>query len=117
MTPAGRFLLQLVAVPGVLGCGACAFEVGGPTENTTGMASPDYSIYVEETPPSPRDEVIGIAPGSTYVWIGGYWTRQGTSWTWMEGRWTERPRPDAEWVPGRWDRHARGHVWISGRWR
>ena len=97
----------------------CAVEVGPPVHEVVyESGSPGEPLYVNEMPPAPRDEVVvGVAPGPTYVWIGGYWSRRSSGWAWVPGRWVQRPRVGVVWVPGRWESHPRGHVWVSGHWR
>ena len=63
------------------------------------------SVWV--APPSPRVEVIGVAPGPGHFWIGGYWTWRGSHHEWVPGRW-QAPRRGYRWVPHRWD-HDHDH--------
>jgi hypothetical protein len=117
MTPS----LRSLALLGALAAASCAVEVGAPVHEVVyerGTGTDNEPIYVNESPPPPREEVIvGLAPAPGYVWVGGYWTRRPAGWTWVDGRWISPPRPGAQWVPGHWDRHPRGHIWISGHWR
>jgi hypothetical protein len=107
----------LMAVPAILSLASCAVAV--PTHEVMMEGErPDEEIYVREEPPPPREEVVvGVAPGPSYIWVGGYWTRHHTNWYWVQGRWAARPRPNVTWVSGHWERHDRGHIWVSGRWR
>src|SRR5687767_4623566 len=125
MSPVGFFgfpflpLVILIAI--ILALTSCAVDVGGPPGREVTYyeagAGGDV-IYVNEAPPAPRqEEIVGAAPGSDYVWVGGYWARTPSGWTWVSGRWVSRPRPGVVWVPGHWQRHPRGHVWVSGHWR
>lgn len=98
---------------------SCAVEVGGPAEPAAYYEADGSVVYVREAPPPPRgEEIVGVAPGPDYVWVGGYWEHHATGWTWVPGRWVLRPKPGVVWVPGYWERrHPRGHVWVPGRWR
>jgi len=115
-----RFSPAVVAplfIPGFLALSSCVVETPSHEVQMEG-GNPDAEIYVHEAPPPPREEVIvGVAPGPSYVWVGGYWTWHRSSWYWVQGRWAARPHPSAVWVPGRWETRSRGHVWLGGRWR
>jgi hypothetical protein len=67
-------------------------------------------------PPPARVEVVGVAPGAGFIWIGGYWRWGGAEYVWVPGRWV-RPRPGYVWVPGRWEQRGRRYVWHKGVWR
>ena len=41
---------------------------------------------IPEAPP-PQYEVVGVAPGPGYVWIGGYWNWVGRRHVWIGGHW------------------------------
>jgi len=115
MAPSIRALVVLAA----LSVASCAVEVGPPSHEVVyDSGSPGEPIYVSESPPPPRQEVVvGVAPGPSHIWVGGYWGRRPSGWVWIPGRWAPRPRPDVVWVPGQWERHPRGYVWVSGHWR
>jgi len=99
----GARLLRFVAV---LGFGAaCASN------------PPPGAIYVERRPPPARVEVIGVAPGPGFVWIGGFWRWGGAEYAWVPGRWAARERGFRSWSPGRWRHGRRGWFWVEGRWR
>ena len=72
--------------------------------------------YPVEGPPPVRAEVIGVAPGSGFIWIGGYWGWSRSQYVWITGRWT-RQRPGYAWVPGRWEQRGRRWEWRKGQWR
>jgi hypothetical protein len=80
----------------------------------TGCYASDSAYVVDDTPPSPREEVVVVRPG--FVWIHGRWTHPGGRWAWQSGYY-ERERPNQVYVEGRWERRGRGHVWIDGGWR
>lgn len=73
-------------------------------------------MVVRETPPSPREEIIGAAPSPAHVWIPGHWKWEG-GWVWIPGHWRAAPHPGAAWVPGHWKERYGGWVWVPGRWR
>ena len=73
-------------------------------------------VIVTESPPPPRQEVIGVAPSAAHVWVQGYWVYRNGRWVWRPGHYELRPRTAAVWVPGHWDRTARGWVWTPGHW-
>ena len=66
-------------------------------------------------PPAPQVEVIGVAPGPGWFWIGGYWNWVGGRHVWTGGRW-EAQRPGYGWAPHRWVRE--GPQWRAepGHW-
>lgn len=77
---------------------------------------PRYGPTVEVAPPPPQVEVIPVAPGPAYVWIGGFWRWQVNRHVWIGGRWALPPRGGYRWAPGGWDRHGRGWRWRDGHW-
>ncbi len=78
---------------------------------------PPGAVYVASRPPAYRVEVVSVAPGPEFVWIGGYWTWGGAEYGWVPGHWARRPYPRAAWVPGRWRGAHRGWYWSPGHWR
>ncbi len=80
---------------------------------TTGVSG---EIVVTETPPAPRQEVIGVAPSASHLWVEGYWAYRHGRWVWVRGHWERRPRVAAVWVPGHWDHTSRGYLWTPGHW-
>src|SRR5437764_4893686 len=57
-------------------------------------------VYVDEPPPEPRVEVVGVAPGPDYFWVDGYWYAHGRNFDWHPGHWERRRGPHEEYVPG-----------------
>ena len=63
--------------------------------------------------PAPQVEVIGVSPGPSYIWIGGFWNLVGHRHVWVGGRWEHRgDRGDRG---DRWDRGDRGERGPRGR--
>lgn len=78
-------------------------------------SQPYYGQQVMVAPPSPRVEVIGVAPYPGYIWIGGYWGWRGGRHDWVPGRW-EAPRHGHRWVPHRWEKSGSHWREQGGRW-
>jgi WXXGXW repeat (2 copies) len=72
--------------------------------------------YVAVAPPAPRVEVVGVAPGPGYFWVGGHWGWYGGRHVWRDGYWEQR-RPGYRWEPQRWDRDNDGYRDKPGRWQ
>ena len=75
------------------------------------------TLVAPTAPPPPQVEVIPVAPGPQYVWVGGYWGWNGGAWVWMGGRWVVRPAGGVVWVNGHWARHGHTYIWVGGHWR
>ena len=73
--------------------------------------------YVTAPPPPPRVEVYSVAPGSGFVWIGGFWHWVGSEYVWSPGRWVRPPRRRAVWAPGYWEHGRDRYRWHEGHWR
>jgi hypothetical protein len=73
-------------------------------------------VYVQQAPPPPRVEVIGVAPHPGYAWVGGDWGWNG-GWAWSSGRWCAPPPGHSVWISGSWSRHPRGWCHSPGYWR
>ena len=99
-----------LAVVGLACCSALAGCVVTPVQ-------PGYygGDVVAVEPPPPREEVIGVAPASGYIWIGGYWGWSGGRHEWVGGHW-DAPHPGYYWVPHAWAREERGWRLHQGRW-
>ena len=74
------------------------------------------TMYVAQPPPPPPAETVVIAPGPSYVWIGGEWAWNG-GWIWVAGHWGYPPYPRAVWVRGYWYRGPHGWCRAAGHWR
>jgi hypothetical protein len=75
-----------------------------------------YDGVVAVAPPAPQYEVIGVAPGPGYFWIGGYWGWRGGRHVWFDGRW-EHSRPGYRYEPHGWQRGPQGWREAPGHWR
>ena len=86
--------------------------------NTANSSNSTSSTTVVETapPPAPVETVVGVAPGSGYVWLDGEWEWDGT-WVWVAGHWGYPPYPHAIWIRGDWDRGPHGWHRSPGHWR
>ena len=71
------------------------------------------AVLVE--PPPPPVEVVTVAPGPGWFWIGGYWNWVGGRHVWIGGRWESR-RPGYGWAPHRWHREGPGWRPEPGHW-
>lgn len=77
----------------------------------------DEGPVVQIEPPPVRVEVVPVAPGPAYVWIGGHWNWQLNRHVWIGGRWALPPRVGYGWVPGRWAPYrSGGWHWRGGYW-
>src|SRR5215208_3808897 len=103
-------LFVLLGIGGLLVSGCHTRRVYSPVVAT----APTREIVVTEAPPAPRQEVIGVAPSPSHVWVQGHWTYRSGRYVWMPGHHELRPRPTAAWVAGHWDRTSRGWVWTPG---
>lgn len=73
---------------------------------------------VRIAPPAPQSvAIIGRAPGTRYVWTGGYWRWHGGRYVWVAGRWVVPPRVGVVWVAPRWVPSNGGYVFVAGRWQ
>jgi hypothetical protein len=62
------------------------FMINTPTEVAPAFAGPVAG------PPPPPVEVVPLAPGPDFVWVGGAWVWQGNRWAWRRGYWGRPPR-------------------------
>jgi len=79
--------------------------------------APAGAVIVTTAPPAARHEVVGVSPGTDYVWVRGYWVYTNGRYTWTPGHYERRPRAGVTWIQGHWDRTAAGWVWTPGHWR
>jgi hypothetical protein len=82
------------------------------------VQQPSAEVLVAEPPPADKAEVVtpSVAPGPDYIWVNGYWVRQGASWLWTPGTWVRQPHANAAWIPGHWQHQPGGWAWIPGHW-
>jgi hypothetical protein len=78
---------------------------------------PQQVVVVREAPPPPRFERPGPIPGIGFVWVNGYWVRQGRQWAWVGGHWERPPRAGARWEEPRWERAGVEFRFHAGGWR
>lgn len=72
-------------------------------------------IAVLWAPPPLLVEVPPLMPFAGAVWVGGYWTWEGT-WVWARGRWLAPPQPTYAWVQPYYEHRGGTVVFISGHW-
>lgn len=107
--------LAFAGLPLVL-TGCTIVPVGVPRGGRRGPDGPDGDDeWIVQAPPPLRAEEIPVAPGPTYLWIGGYWTWRVNRYVWVGGRWALPPAGHV-WVPHRWDRSPRGWRARPGHW-
>jgi hypothetical protein len=70
------------------------------------VEEPGGEVVVDSDPPPPQYEVVGVAPGPGYVWIGGYYHWAGARWVWYGGHYERPPHPGARWVAARYEFRA-----------
>lgn len=75
----------------------------------------DGDVFVYDTPPPDRVEVITTCPGPNYIWIGGYWTWRDR-WYWRGGYWSARPYPHSKWSHSHWTHEHNGWRYHHGHW-
>jgi len=73
--------------------------------------------YTERQPPPDRVEVIGVAPGAGYVWVGGYWNWNSGRYAWRPGYWARPPRGRSAWVAPSWEHRSGRYQFRRGYWR
>lgn len=110
-------LAGLLAATGTLALVACDDDVR--PEYVT-VSDGDVDIVVTDVaPPPPQEEVVGVAPGPDYFWIGGVWFWEGGQHVWHPGHWEHR-REGFHYVAHHWDNddghwHLRGGTWRRDR--
>jgi hypothetical protein len=122
-----RRLLLLRALAGAAALGSVTALTPGcvvavrPAPVATVYAEPEYvqpgEVVVSEDPPPPIAEVVGVAPGPGFVWVGGFYHWYGGRWVWNRGHWGRPPHPGAAWVHPRYVIRGGTRVYIAGYWR
>ena len=87
-----------------------------PAGSGAPMAAPEPGPVIVEPPPPVQTELMPVAPGLGYVWVGGYWAWHLGRHVWISGRWV-LPPAGYVWAPGWWARHGPGWRWHGGYWR
>jgi hypothetical protein len=76
-------------------------------------AQVSVGIQIGAPPPPPNVVVMRApAPGSSYVWVEGYWYPKGRHYRWRDGYWAQTPYAGAYWVR---PRHVGGRYY-GGFW-
>jgi hypothetical protein len=73
-------------------------------------------VVVNQDPPPPIVETVGVAPGPGYLWIGGYYHWNGGGWVWYRGHYARPPHPGAVWIHPRYEFRGGRRVYIAGYW-
>ncbi len=109
--------LALALMAGLLAAGCVLVPARG---GYYGGAPADGGYYsggpVAVAPPPVQAEVITVAPGTGYLWIGGFWNWVGHRHVWVGGHWAQH-RPGHQWVPHQWHRDGPGWRAAPGHWR
>lgn len=113
--------LTLALAAGLFATGCVVVPArGGYYGGAPGGAQAEGGYYsggpVAVAPPPMHAEVITVAPGPAYIWIGGFWNWVGHRHAWVGGRW-EQQRPGHHWVPHQWHRDGPGWRAAPGHWR
>jgi hypothetical protein len=118
--PATRRAFFGLALAGAAALGGCVVVPYGHGRGRGGYerdgGDDDDGPVVGVPPPPPQVEVVPVAPGPAYVWIGGYWAWRLGRHVWIGGRWGLPPARGHAWVPGGWYRAGPGWRYRGGRW-
>jgi len=76
---------------------------------------PAGAVIIQNEPPAPYAEVIGVPPTPGYIWIGGAWFWEGGRHVWHGGYWSA-PRSGHYWVGHHWERVGNGWHFREGHW-
>ena len=77
-------------------------------------AAPD-EVVVTQDAPAPLYEVVGVAPGPGFIWVGGFWHWDGR-WVWNRGHYARPPHPGARWMGPRYLTRGGARVYVHGYW-
>jgi len=74
------------------------------------------ALCVDEAPPKPKDEEMGVPPESDFIWKPGYYAHYTkTGYEWNDGEW-QPARPGFHWVAPRWEPWKSRWVFVPGAW-
>jgi hypothetical protein len=88
-----------------------------PVYTAPAAAEAPPEVVVDSDPPAPQYEVVGVAPGPGFFWVGGYWHWDGGRWGWRGGHYERPPHPGARWYGARYEFRGGRRVYIRGYWR
>jgi hypothetical protein len=74
-------------------------------------------VVVSQEPPAPVAEVVGVAPGPGFFWVGGYYHWYGNRWGWRAGHYERPPHAGARWVGPRYAYRGNARIYVRGYWR
>lgn len=80
-------------------------------------APPPEEVVVTDLPPAPVAEIVAVAPGPGFVWIGGYYHWVGGRWAWYAGHYERPPHQGARWIAPRYVIRGGSRVYVRGYWR
>lgn len=103
--------IRVAAVAAILAASGLGGCVVVPAESYGYADGPTVAV----APPAPQVEVVGVAPGPGYFWVGGWWLWNGGRYVWRPGYW-ETHRPGYRWVPHEWHRGPGGWQARPGHW-
>ncbi len=67
-------------------------------------------------PPQMRFERRPPPPGPGFVWVGGYWSWNGSAHAWTSGQWQAPPQQGQTWVAPQWRHRGRHWMFRQGGW-
>jgi hypothetical protein len=74
-------------------------------------------VVVNQEPPAPVTEVVGVAPGPGFFWVGGYYHWYGNRWGWRAGHYEHPPHAGARWYGPRYTYRGNARIYVRGYWR
>ncbi len=92
-----------------------AITLGLAVMGASPVARAQEEIEIEVAPPTPRVEVIPVAPSPRHFWIPGYWGWARGAHYWVPGRY-EVLRPGWSWYSARWAPVGRRWHFYPGHW-
>ena len=122
--PSGSPRLPRAARAALGGAALAAFAAFGTGCVVAVRPAPVATVYetpaeveVETAPPAPLVEVVGVAPGPGFFWVGGYYHWYGGRWVWYRGHYERPPHPGARWFGPRYEYRSGHRIYIRGYWR